>query len=56
MICFKFTSGNHLRILLAQYMCVGVPIRKHTWKVVSPTAPLFSTSQQCLVNISGWVS
>ena len=39
--------------LLAQYMCVGVPMRKHTWKVVSPTAPLFSTFQQCSVNLSG---
>ena len=27
-------------------MCVCVPIKKHTWKSVSPTKPLFSTSQQ----------
>ena len=24
-------------------------MRKHTWKVVSPTAPRFSTFQQCSV-------
>ena len=28
---------------MAQNICVGVPMRKHTWKVVSPTAPLAPT-------------
>ncbi len=29
---------------LPRCMCVGVPMRKHTWKAVSPTAPLTGPS------------
>ena len=49
----KGKQGRLTADLLAQYMWLGVPIRKQTWKTVSPTAPLFSTFQQWRVNLSG---
>jgi len=40
-VIILFKSDKYIAYRFAKCMCIGVPMRKQTWNVVSPTAPLY---------------